>query len=280
MAVKNNGHMSNRERSNASEYNKLVWCDHCSFQVRQGGHEKRCRLNGPNRKERRAMASSHKDEPVASVANSSMPSPVEGSTSGGQCTDHVACMAEGLANLVRSPKWLSCDECTDDVIKFDRDRRVYINEHMMHRVLMLRQLLRDVLDTEECDTCSLTTKWMGTLMKLKPTGWKYVFDNDYDGATQYEMAKMMRIKVNQKRHRFRRVRDKTFPARGIDTRGELVDALANYAYGSWCKEACELADKFETDTVSDNSWARGLAYTLAEEAKKTARQAGEAVIAM
>lgn len=44
---------SNKDRSNASDYNKKVWCEHCQFEVRQGGHESRCRKNGPSRKERR-----------------------------------------------------------------------------------------------------------------------------------------------------------------------------------------------------------------------------------
>jgi len=48
--------LTNRERSNNSEYNKKVYCKYCDYMVRQGGHEKRCRRNGPSREQRRADA--------------------------------------------------------------------------------------------------------------------------------------------------------------------------------------------------------------------------------
>lgn len=48
--------LTNRERSNNSEYNRKVYCKYCDYHVRQGGHESRCRRNGPSRQERRAAA--------------------------------------------------------------------------------------------------------------------------------------------------------------------------------------------------------------------------------
>lgn len=45
---------TNRDKSNASEYNRLVWCDVCQHKVRQGGHAGRCKPPGNNRRARRA----------------------------------------------------------------------------------------------------------------------------------------------------------------------------------------------------------------------------------
>lgn len=52
--------LTNRERSNNSEYNRKIYCKYCDHHVRQGGHEARCRRNGPSREQRRAEANNER----------------------------------------------------------------------------------------------------------------------------------------------------------------------------------------------------------------------------